>query len=210
MKLFFAPVAPNPTRVRLYIAEKSAGGADIDVVEVRVNLVKGEQNSEEHLARNYFGRLPVLELSDGSYLGESLSIIEYLEECHPEPAMIGHEPQERARVRELERVAELGVLQPIAGIVHATNSPLGIEPNPEIAAYFRPTLEKSLKFLDETLANRGPFVTGDACSIADCTLQAAFQFARFAGLDAYSSYGHICRWDDAYRDRPAARAVLIR
>jgi glutathione S-transferase len=208
MKLYVMPVAPNPTRVRLYVAEKNAAGARIDVTEIRINLVKGEQNAAEHLARNPFGRVPVLELPDGTYLGESLAIIEYLEECYPSPPLIGSEPLERARTRELERIAEMGVLQPVARIVHATNSPLGITANPEIAAFFRPALDKALGVLDDTFADGRAFVAGDACSIADCTLQAAFQFARFASLDVYSSFAHLCRWDENYRARPTATAVL--
>lgn len=208
MKLYVTPVAPNPTRVRLYVAEKNAAGADIDVTEIRVNLIKGEQNAAEHLARSPFGRVPVLELPDGTFLGESLAIIEYLEERHPTPPMIGREPLERARTRELERFAEMGVLQPVARIVHATNSPLGIDANPEIAAFFRPPLDKALGVLDRTFADGRPFVAGECCSIADCTLQAAFQFARFANLDSYSSFAHVCRWDENYRARSAAGAVL--
>jgi glutathione S-transferase len=202
------PVAPNPTRVRLYAAEKRAGGAEIDLTEVRVNLAKGEQNSAEHLARNPFGRVPVLELPDGTYLGESLAIVEYLEERYPEPPMIGREPEKRARVRELERIAEMGVLQPVARIVHATNSPLGLEPSPAIAAYFRRPLDKALAVLDEKLSDGRAFVAGDTCSIADCTLQAAFQFARYGKIDVFSTSESLRRWDESYRSRPAAAAVL--
>ena len=202
------PVAPNPTRVRLYVAEKKAGGAPMDISEIRVNLIKGEQNSEEHVRRNAFGRVPVLELADGSHLGESLAIMEYLEECYPDPAMIGDTPLERARVRELERIAELGVLQPVARIVHATSSPLGHPPDAGLAAHFRPALDKALSVLEDMLADGRGFVAGDRCSIADCTLQAAFQFARFGGLDACSGHPRLRRWDEAYRARPAAEAVL--
>jgi glutathione S-transferase len=208
MKLYMVPVAPNPTRVRLYVAEKRAGGADIELSELRINLMKGEQDSADHLARNPFGRVPVLELGDGTFLGESLAIVEYLEECHPEPPMIGREPGERARVRELERIAEMGVLQPVARIVHATNSPLGLEPDPRMAAYFRPVLEKALRVLDEKLSDGRGFVAGDTCSIADCTLQAAFQFARYGKVDVYSTFENLPRWDENYRARPAATAVL--
>lgn len=209
MKLYVTPVAPNPTRVRLYVAEKIAAGAEMDLSEVRVNLVKGEQNSGEHLARNPFGRVPVLELSDGSCLGESLAIIEYLEELHPEPPMIGRDPLERAHVRELERIAELGVLQPVARIVHATSSPLGHTPDSGIANHFRPVLEKALGVLEGAIADGRGFVAGDRCTIADCTLQAAFQFARYGKLDAYDSYPYLLRWDEAYRARPAAGTVLV-
>ncbi len=100
MKLYVFPVAPNPTRVRLYLAEKAAAGAEIDVREVMVNLREGEQKLPEHLERNPLGKLPVLEFEDGSFLTESLAIIEYFEESHPEPPMIGSSIRERARVRE--------------------------------------------------------------------------------------------------------------
>ena len=210
MNLYVTPVAPNPTRVRLYVAEKRAGGAELDVTEVRINLMKGEQNEAEHLARNPFGRVPVLELPDGTFLGESLAIVEYLEECNPEPPMIGRTPEESARVREIERIAEMGVLQPVARIVHSTNSPLGLEPRPALAEFFRRPLEKALRVLDDKLSDGRPFAAGDTCSIADCTLQAAFQFARFGNLDCYATFENLRRWDANYRDRPAAGAVLTR
>ena len=62
MKLYVFPIAPNPTKVRLYLAEKTAGGAMIDLPQVTVNLREGEQRGPAHLARNPFGKLPVLEL----------------------------------------------------------------------------------------------------------------------------------------------------
>ncbi len=77
MKLYVFPVAPNPTKVRLYLAEKAAGGAGIDLTEVMVNLREGEQRRPEHLSRHPLGKLPVLELDDGTYLTESLAIIQY-------------------------------------------------------------------------------------------------------------------------------------
>ncbi len=208
MNLYIVPVAPNPTKVRLYVAEKIAAGAEIDVTEIRINLVKGEQNTAEHLARNPFGRLPVLELPDGTHLGESLAIIEYLEELYPEPAMIGSNAKERARVRELERVAELCVLLPVARIVHATNSPLGWSPVPEMAAFFRSQLPDGLQLLDSQLADGRPFVAGPRPTIVDCTLAAALQFARFGKVEIDPSFEHIARWDRSYRERDAARSVL--
>ena len=88
MKLYVFPVAPNPTRVRLYLAEKSSGGAEFDIQEVMVNLPEKQQQSREHLKRNPLAKLPVLEIEDGVYLTESLAIIEYLEELVPDPPMI--------------------------------------------------------------------------------------------------------------------------
>jgi glutathione S-transferase len=208
VKLYVFPVAPNPTKVRLYLAEKAQGGAKIDLVEVTVNLRDGEQKLPEHLARNPFGKLPVLELDDGTHLTESLAIIEYLEERHPEPPMIGESALERARVRELERIAELGVLTPVALVVHATNSPLGLPPVPEIADYFRGVLPTRLRMLDQRLADGRPFLAGQRPTVADCTLQAAFQFARFGGVEIDPGFVNLAGWDRTYRERPSARAVL--
>jgi glutathione S-transferase len=208
VKLYFFPIAPNPTKVRLYLAEKAAAGTEIELTEVLVDLPKGEQRSAEHVARNPFGRLPVLELDDGTYLIESLSIIEYLEERYPDPPLIGSDALERARVRELERIADLGVLLPVGRIVHATNSPLGFPPNPEMAAHFRKVLPEALAVLDARLADGRPFVAGDHPTIADCTLQAALQFARFGKVEIDPAFENLARWDSAYRERPSAQAVL--
>jgi glutathione S-transferase len=208
MLLYVFPVAPNPTRVRLYLAEKQAAGAPIEIEQRNVNLREGQQRSPEHLARNPFGRLPVLELADGTHLTESLVIIQYLEELHPDPPLIGSDPLARARVRELERIAELGVLIPIARILHATRSPLGLPANPEVAAYFRAVLPAALEVLDARLSDGRPFVAGARPTIADCTLAAALQFARFGSVEIDPRFQALARWDRAYRDRPAARSVL--
>ena len=66
MKFYFFPVAPNPTKVRLYLAEKKEAGCAIDLEPVVVNLREGEQKSEEHLRRDPLGRLPVLEPTKAS------------------------------------------------------------------------------------------------------------------------------------------------
>lgn len=208
MKLYVFPVAPQPTRVRLYLAEKRAAGAQIDFEEVNLNLSAGKQHSPEHLARNPLGRLPVLELPDGSHLTESLAIIQYLEELHPDPPMIGTDPLARARVYELERIAELGVMLPIARIVHATRSPLGSPTNPELAAHYRTLLPKAVALLEERISDGRPFIAGARPTIADCTLAAALQFARFGGVEIAPGFQALARWDRAYRERPAARSVL--
>jgi len=208
MKLYTSQVAPNPTRVGLYLAEKAAAGTVIEVAQVSVNLAKAEQRSSEHLARNPLGRLPVLELDDGSFLTESKVIIEYLEELHPDPALIGSTPVARARVRELERIAEMDVLWPVAYIVHTTNSPLGLAPVPEVAGLFRQRLPEGLRALDDRLSDGRPFLAGNRPSIADCTLQAALQFGRFgqAGIELPE---HLSRWDRDYRKREPVRSVLV-
>ena len=208
MKLYIYPIAPNPTRIRLYLAEKRAGGARIELPEQVVDLRTGEQRSVEHLARHPLGKLPVLELDDGTHLTESLAIMEYLEELNPEPPMIGRTPLERARVRELERIAELCVMAPIARIVHSTNSPLGLPPVPEVAKQARNALPDGCRVLDRVLSDGRSFVAGERPSIADCMLAASLQFGRFGGVDIDPSFANLLRWDRAYRARPAVKELL--
>lgn len=208
MKLYVFPVAPNPTRVRLYLAEKQAGGAAIPIEEVMVSLIEGEQKQPEHLARNPFGTLPVLELTDGTHLCESETILEYLEEVYPEPPLLGRDPVERARARQLERIAEVRVLDPIARYVHATRSPLGRPPLPQVAAECAEAIPEGLAVLDEQLSDGRAFLAGPDLTLADCTLAAALQFARFRDAPVDPAFTHVARWDRAFRERPSAQAVL--
>ena len=209
MKLYMLPGAPNPTKVMLYIAEKTAQGVDLGVEQIMVNVFKNEQNSPEHLARNPFGALPVLETSAGNMLFESLPIIDYLEECFPEPSMWGDDPEARAVTRTIERVCDVRLLNPSAGYAHAVNSPLGLEPNEVIADFLRPSFTRGLNYIDGLLADGRPFVTGERVSVADCTLQAALHFLRFRELEDLSNHPNVARWSAAYRPRPEIQGVLL-
>ena len=82
------------------------------------------------------------------------------------------------------------------------------ESGSEVASLFRELLPEGLAVLDERLGDGRPFVAGGQVSVADCTLQAAFQFARFGKVDL-GDFEHLTRWDREYRARPAARAVLV-
>lgn len=199
MKLHYFPIAPNPTKVRVYLAEK---GLDLECA--LVNLAKGEQRRPEFLALNPLGKLPVLELDDGSALSESLAIIEYLEELHPEPPMIGRDPLERARVRDLERLCDLGVLLPIARYIHATDSPLGLPPVPAVAEQAWRTLEQNLEVLDARIGD-GPFVAGERVTIADCSLWAGFQFADFRKVEIAARFGNVAAWRARFGERESTR-----
>ena len=125
MKLYMVPLAPNPTKVMLYIAERAELGVELPIEQIVVNTVKGRHKEPEHLARNPFGTVPTLELDDGSYLVESLAIIEYLEDAYPDNNLLGDDPLTRARARDVERVIDLRVARQMGGYAHATNSPLG-------------------------------------------------------------------------------------
>jgi len=205
------PLAPNPTKVRLYLAEKVLAGCEIQIEQLMVNIAAGEHKRSEHLARNPLGKLPVLELDDGSFVTESLAIIEYFEEIFPEPPMIGREPAERARMRELERFTDLGGLIAIARVVHATNSPLKLPALPEVAEQSREAVHVTFKILESRLDDGRPFLAGERPMIADCTLAAGLQFARFREIDfgLESDYPNLNAWDRRFRERESAKSVLV-
>lgn len=199
MKIYYFPVAPNPTRLMVYIGEK---GIDID--RQLVDLTRGEQNAPEHLARNPRGALPVLELDDGSYICESLPIIEYLEELHPEPPMIGRTPEDRLRTREYERQVETTLLNRIGRLVHATNSPLGLPPNPAVAEPEQAALPQAMALVDQRIGDR-PFAAGDCPCIVDCTLFAALNFGEFFGVTVPEDCRNLQRWYEDFKQRPSTR-----
>jgi len=197
MKLYYFPVAPNPTKVLIYLREKG-----IDIELVLVNLREGEHRDPAHLARNPKGALPVLELDCGEFLTESLPIIEYLEELYPEPVMVGPDPLTRARIRDYERQVEVGILNPIARFVHATNSPLGLPSRPEVAAAEWERLLPVLARVDARIGN-SPFAAGEAPSIVDCTLFAGLQFGEMFDVSLLHDYANMRRWRDAFGQRPS-------
>lgn len=209
MKLYMFPVAPNPTKVMLYLAEKKHAGTEIEIEQILVDFREKQQKSDDHLARNPMGKLPVLEFDDGEFLTESLPIIHYLEELNPTPPMIGTTPRERAETLGVERLAEQGFLYSMGRIVHATDSPLGFPPNPGVAEYYRENLIAPSKILDERLSDGRPFLMGDHVTIADCTLAAALQMGRMKQLEVDSTCPNIARWNAAYRERPAAKDVML-
>lgn len=207
MKIYDFVGAPNPKRLRVYVAEK---GLAIPVEQV--DALAGANRTPEFLRKNPMGRLPLLELDDGTYLPESLAIMEYLEELHPTPSMIGGSPRERARVRALERIAELGVLGPISTVfLHShpfmTSHPAmvgRVKPSPEAAEYGRTRLAESLRVLDGAIGEQ-PFVAGARPTIADCTLFAALDFADTMEI-GWSGFEHVGRWYAAFKRRPSAPA----
>jgi glutathione S-transferase len=201
MRIYDFFFAPNPRKLRVYLAEK---GISISIEQV--NLVEGEHRKPEFLAKNPMGSLPVLELDDGTCLTESLAIIEYLEELYPEPPMIGTKPLERARVRELERLAEMSVFNRIARVFFNT-SPVfaSAQQIPEAAEQALAGLPNALSIMDEAVGER-PFVAGERPTIADCTLFAAFEHAKLANVVIDPGHKNLMRWYAAFQQRPSAKA----
>lgn len=208
MKLYMVPLAPNPTKVMLYIAERAELGVEMGIEQIVVNTVKGRHREPQHLARNPFGTVPVLELDDGSYIVESLVIIQYLEDKFPEGALLRGTPEERARARDVERIVDLRIGGPMGAYGHATKSPLGYPADLEKAAQCEAALQKPLDYLENLLADGRPLLLGERVSVADCTLQSSLQFMRFVEADLFGDRPLLRAWDERYRARPAAQKVL--
>jgi glutathione S-transferase len=202
MKLYDFVGAPNPKRVRVYLAEKG-----LSVPNQQVNILSGENRTPEFLAKNPMGGLPVLELDDGTYLAESLAIMEYLEDLNPTPPMIGATPAERARVRSLERIAELSILSRVAQVFQNSHPFFAgrLKQSPDTAENGRNMLKGALRILDR-MVGKGPFVAGARPTIADCTLFAAFNFAEFAGVPIDPECGNLQKWYAGFKERPSAQA----
>jgi glutathione S-transferase len=204
MKLLDFALAPNPKKVRVYIAEKK-----LDIPIEQVDVMGGKNRTPEFLSKvNPLGGLPVLELDDGGHLTESLAIMEYLEELHPNPPMLGATPLERARAREAERIADLGVLLGV-GRYFQNTSPFfagRMKQSPDAAELGRAGAQNNAKVLDGRIGSNA-FVCGAAPTIADCTLFAALEFSTFAGnVVDVASLPNLSRWYDAFKARPSASA----
>src|SRR3984893_3203183 len=91
MKLYDSKMAPNPRRVRIFLAEKG-----IQVPDDQVDIAKAQNRSPELLKSNPMGGVPVLQMDDGTNLAESVAICRYFEETHPEPRLICVEARDRA------------------------------------------------------------------------------------------------------------------
>ena len=203
MKVYDFAGAPNPKKLRVYLAEKG-----LQIPLESVDILSGQNRTPEFLARkNPLGGLPVLELDDGTCLTESLAIMEYLEELHPTPSLLGTTPLDRARVRETERICELGVLSSV-GTIFQNTSPFfanRVKQSPEAADNARGRLSNALKVLDGRLATQ-QFVAGDAPTIGDCTLLAALEFAAFGGIEINPAYQNVHRGYADFKQRPSASA----
>jgi glutathione S-transferase len=203
MKLYDSPVAPNPRRVRMFLAEKG-----VVLPLEKIDLAKMEQKSPAFSAVNPLQRIPALELDSGEILTESVAICRYFEEIQPEPPLFGTSPLEKARVEMWQRRAELEFFFPIALVVRHSHPAMAEMEKPQIAQLAevnRPRALAFARFLDAELATR-PFIAGDAFTIADITAFIAADFARPARIAWPDDLVHLARWRANIAARPSAAA----
>lgn len=206
MKLFHDKRAPNPRRVRIFLAEKRTHH-EIDVELEVVDIAAREHQTDAFLALNPLGLLPVLELDDGRVLRESVAICRYLEELYPEPCLLGAEPYQRAVVEQWNRHMELELLVPVAQTFRNTHAfwKDRIEQVPAWGELSRKRALERLTWLDGELADR-PFIAGDTFTIADITALCAIDFGRISSIRISDEQSNLSRWYDSVSSRPSATA----
>ena len=203
MKLFDGGRAPNPRRVRVFLAEKG-----IEVPLVPVDMGADEHRQEPVASRNPLQRLPVLELDDGTILTETVAICRYFEELHPEPALFGEGALGKARVEMWQRRMELNLFLPVAFAfrhLHPAMKGWEVPQIPEWGEANKPKAVEFLHLLDRELAGR-EFAAGDAYSIADITGMIAVDFMKPAHIGLPAELGNVARWYGQVRARPSASA----
>lgn len=203
MKLYDSRRAPNPRRVRWFMAEK--GIEDIEVVDV--DIFGGQHRTPEYLARAGLPNVPALEMDDGRTITESVAICRYLESRYPEPNLFGEDPAEVAVVEMWSRRAEMMVATPLMMAVrHAHPALAAIETQvPEVAANGRAVAEKGLAVLDRRLAE-SPFIACERLTMADILAATALDFARMVRFRPDPELVNVKRWLEGMMARPAAKA----
>lgn len=203
MLLYDGGRAPNPRRVRIFLAEKG-----IEVPLASVDMAEMEHRSAEVTALNPFQRLPVLELDDGSVLTESVAICRYFEALYPDPPLMGIDALDKAVVEMWNRRMELHFLWFVAAAFRHTHPAMKDWEVPQVAEYGeanRPKAMKTMEFLDGEL-NARPFIAGPRYTIADITAMMAIDMLKPARIERPVHLENLMRWYGEVSSRPSASA----
>jgi glutathione S-transferase len=203
MLLYHDPRAPNPRRVRIFLAEK---GVSYDTIEV--SIAAAEHQKPEFRRKNPLALLPVLELEDGKILRESMAICRYLEELYPEPNLLGVDAWERAQIEQWNRHAELELLIPIAQVFRNTNAFWNgrIKQSPEYGEIMRDLVCGRFDWIEGELAQRD-FLAGPRFTVADITALCAIDFGKVSNLRIKAeTHPNLAAWHARVSGRPSAKA----
>jgi len=203
MQLYDGGRAPNPRRVRIFLAEKG-----ISVPTEQVDLGSLKHKAAEFAAINPLQRVPALVLDEGRVLSESIAICRYFEALHPEPALFGRGPLEEAWVEMWQRRLELHLLFPVAHVfrnLHPAMKEMEVPQVPAWAEANKPRVMDFLALLDRELGTRR-YVAGEHYSVADITGMIAVDFMKPAKLAMPEDLNNLKRWHEDVSSRPSAKA----
>lgn len=203
MKIIETRRAPNPRRVRIFLAEKG-----IEIPFQELDLTRMEHRAPDFALLNPMQQVPVLVLADGTPISESVAICRYFERLKPEPSLFGTGAKEEAVVEMWNRRVELGLMYAVAQVfrhLHPAMSTREVPQVPQWADANRPRVMNMLQMLDGELASR-PYIAGDSFTIADITALVAIDFMKVAQLSRPGDLAHLGRWYNAVSARPSAAA----
>jgi len=203
MLLYHDPRAPNPRRVRIFLAEKNVA---YDTIEVLISA--SAHQTPEFRRKNPLALLPVLEFPDGRILRESMAICRYIEEMYPEPNLFGADAWERAQIEMWNRHAELELLWPISQVFRNTNKFwIGkIKQAPDFGEIMRELVAGRFDWLEGELAQR-PYLAGQRFTVADITALCAIDFGKVAGIRIDpATHPHLAAWHARVSERPSTKA----
>jgi glutathione S-transferase len=203
MKLYDGGRAPNPRRVRIFLAEKG-----IKIPTEQVDLGALQQRSPAYTAINPMQRVPALVLDDGTVIAESIAICRYFDALNPEPPLFGRGALDCALVEMWNRRAELHLLFPVAAVFQHQHPAMKQMVQPQVPDWGeanKPRVTAFVQFLDGELKDR-PFVAGANYTVADITAQVAVDFMRVSRLAVPDEFANVRRWHQAVSARPSAAA----
>ena len=201
---FYNSIGPNPKMVRMFMAEKG-----IELPQVWVDLLKGENRQEPHLQRNPAGQCPALELDDGRVIAEITTICEYLEDKHPNPPLIGRTPEEKAETRMWTRRIDLNICEPMAnGFRFGEGLKMfkdRIHCIPQASDDLKKSAQLWLGKLDRLMEGKS-FICGDRFTMADVLLFNWVDFFQEKGQPIDPANKNIVAWHARVKERPSANA----
>jgi glutathione S-transferase len=192
----------HPRRVRILLAEKG-----VSIERRETDAAAGANATPEFMRLNPLGKLPVLELDDGSTIAESLAICRYLEALHPNPPLMGRTPREAADVDMWTLRMDHELSQMIAlAFVHSSDFYRGrIEQIPEVANWARGRALETMTWLNHELSGRR-YLAGEDYTIADIVAQCALVLGKAVSLRIPAEMSALSRWFTEVTSRPTARA----
>lgn len=211
MKIYDRQGTINPARIRTVIAQK---GLEDRIAFESIDIISAEQKTGDFLGKNPIGKIPLLELDDGTIISESTAITEYLDNLDGNPTLTGKTPREKGLIHMWQRRVEQMVLEPGDDFFHYGTRGLG----PALSPWRMPEWEgrkewgmrrgafavKNLPYFDAELATR-PFLAGDEFSMADITLWVALDFCDLSGLGGALELKSLAAWRAQVRAIPAVK-----
>ncbi len=203
MKIIDTKAAPNPRRVRIFLAEKNIS-VPFEEFALNVDNIRSGPFAELNPMR----QVPILVLDDGECISETMAICRYFEETKPDPALLGRTALEKARIEMWNRRVELGLFHAVAQAFRHLHPKMNEREVPQVAAWGEANKEKAIErlgILDAQLREQ-PFVAGEAYSVADITALVAVDFMAAARIERPAAFEGVERWYKEVSARPSSAA----